>query len=154
MDRLEIIDEFKELMNEDGHYKKLNNSGIYYIQVKDRILYIGKSKDMFIRAANHMGNVFDEDMPDCNSRKYELLRGLDEAGYDIGIGVACLCNENELGEREGKYIRKYMPILNYQIPNKDNYHKYTVNKTVKEITLEELIAYVNNEWENFQDIFR
>lgn len=144
MTNLQTTSEFEQLMKNDGHYEKLKCSGIYYIQVKDKILYIGKSRDMFTRAANHMSNTYDETMSEANSKKYELLRGLDEAGYDIGIGVMCKCkcNDYELGNKEGEYIRKYMPILNYQIPKEEDYSKYTVNKKVKEITLEELIEYI------------
>ena len=42
--------------------------------------------------------------------------------------------EEEIGEREGYYIRKLMPSLNYQIPKEEDCNKYTVNKKAKDIT--------------------
>ena len=34
---------------------------------------------------------------------------------------------NEIGEKEGELIRKYRPILNTQIPKKENWHKWDTN---------------------------
>ena len=33
--------------------------------------------------------------------------------------------EEEIGEREGFYIRKFMPSLNYQIPNEGDWRTFT-----------------------------
>lgn len=32
----------------------------------------------------------------------------------------------EIGTKEGEYIREYKPILNTQIPNADDWHKFDV----------------------------
>jgi hypothetical protein len=50
---------------------------------------------------------------------------------------------NEIGEKEGQFIRAQLPVLNYQIPKEEDWHKYTVNKTAATITLEEILLKQN-----------
>ena len=33
----------------------------------------------------------------------------------------------EIGKKEGEYIRKYKPVLNTQIPKEEDWHKFEVN---------------------------
>ena len=35
---------------------------------------------------------------------------------------------NEIGEKEGEFIRKYRPILNTQIPKEEDWHKWDVSE--------------------------
>jgi hypothetical protein len=42
-------------------------------------------------------------------------------------------NIEDLKVVEGKWIRKYIPIMNYQIPKEDGIH-YTVNPIAKQAT--------------------
>lgn len=44
--------------------------------------------------------------------------------------------EKEIGEKEGFFIRQYLPVLNYQIPKEENYKSFTVNKEANTITLD------------------
>ena len=44
--------------------------------------------------------------------------------------------EEEIGEREGYYIRKLMPSLNYQIPKEDDWHTFTTQKGALNISLD------------------
>ena len=41
--------------------------------------------------------------------------------------------DEEIGMREGELIRKYLPALNSQIPDKDNWRKYTYREIEYEI---------------------
>ena len=34
--------------------------------------------------------------------------------------------KEEIGRKEGEYIRQYKPILNTQIPREDNWHRFDV----------------------------
>ena len=34
---------------------------------------------------------------------------------------------NEIGEKEGEFIREYRPLLNTQIPKKENWRKWDIN---------------------------
>ena len=46
---------------------------------------------------------------------------------------------DDIGYREGEYIRKYLPFLNTQIPKQENYHNYDYNKRAKYITLDSIL---------------
>ena len=41
--------------------------------------------------------------------------------------------DEEIGMREGELIRKYLPALNSQIPDKDNWRKYTYREIEYEV---------------------
>lgn len=45
----------------------------------------------------------------------------------------------EIGEKEGEYIRKYQPILNTQIPKAEDWHKYDVNTVDAKAALESIL---------------
>ena len=47
--------------------------------------------------------------------------------------------EEEIGEKEGEFIRAEMPVLNKQIPKADNWRNYEINKTASTITLSEIL---------------
>lgn len=66
-------------------------------------------------------------------------------GYNVSFNVLYISStsgnvDDDIGIKEGEYIRKYHPSLNYQIPNKDDYHHFTVNKKAKNITLMEIVG--------------
>ena len=46
---------------------------------------------------------------------------------------------DDIGYREGEYIREYLPFLNTQIPKQENYHNYDYNKRAKYITLDSIL---------------
>jgi hypothetical protein len=50
-------------------------------------------------------------------------------------------NKKNLLIVEGKWIRKYVPIMNYQIPKEDGIH-YTVNPIAKKASAEMVIEHV------------
>lgn len=47
--------------------------------------------------------------------------------------------EEEIGAKEGEYIRANLPILNSQIPKAEDWHKYEINEIAKTITLSEIL---------------
>ena len=47
--------------------------------------------------------------------------------------------EEELGEKEGEFIRELKPALNTQIPKADNWRSYEINKSASTITLAEIL---------------
>ena len=48
---------------------------------------------------------------------------------------------NEIGEKEGEFIRKHRPILNTQIPKEKDWHKWDINVVDARTVLKQL-------WEN------
>ena len=51
--------------------------------------------------------------------------------------------KTEANEKESEYIRKYRPLLNAQIPEKDNWRKYSYNEHAAKITTDEFIAAIS-----------
>ena len=49
---------------------------------------------------------------------------------------------DEIGEKEGWYIRQYLPLLNTQIPREDDWHRFTVNKSAEAVTLQDILEEV------------
>ena len=50
---------------------------------------------------------------------------------------------NEIGEKEGEFIRELKPVLNTQIPKAENWRSYEINKTASTITLSEILQEQN-----------
>lgn len=46
---------------------------------------------------------------------------------------------NEIGEKEGEFIRKYRPILNTQIPKKEDWRKWDTNIIDARAALKQLL---------------
>ena len=115
------------LRRKKGLCKKYEHAGIYSISIGDRLVYIGKSHNMLRRIAQHMVGIKLE-----TERKYAILAENQRQGFPINFDVmyyAKGCDydtiEEELGMREGELIREFMPALNTQIPDKNNWRKYT-----------------------------
>ena len=51
--------------------------------------------------------------------------------------------EEELGEKEGEFIRALKPVLNTQIPKADNWRSYEINEIASTITLSEILQKQN-----------
>lgn len=137
-EKMEIIDQAAP-----GKY---DCAGLYSISIGDKIVYIGKSTDCKQRIGSHLLNIQEEDSENYNSNKYIVLREAWQKGLPISFQLIYKSEveEDEIGDdigfKEGEYIRKYFPPLNYQIPKKDNYKKFTVQKAAKTITLDEIVA--------------
>lgn len=46
---------------------------------------------------------------------------------------------NEIGEKEGEFIRKYRPILNTQIPKEEDWRKWDTNVIDARSALKQLL---------------
>lgn len=133
-----IQEKIKENIAKMGQkYEKYNHPGIYAISLDGKIVYIGKSENMAIRIANHMIHI--EHLIE-KGNKYQVLHQARKEGYMICFSVLCYCSVDELAYKEAKYIREYMPPLNYQIPKLDNPKSYEVNKKASTITLWEILG--------------
>lgn len=136
--------ELYELYKENYYMvDKYNHSGIYYIMIEDKIVYIGKSRDMLYRIAQHQAAIeMDE-----TKNKYRVMADALKSDMAITFGVFYITNQTtqdaidvDIGYQEAYYINEYLPPLNYQIPKMNNYRSFTVNKTAKTKTLEEIMG--------------
>lgn len=124
-----------------GLEKKYAYPGIYSISIDEQLVYIGKSKDMLVRLAQHYVGIRTG-----SERKYRILAEAQRKGHYIKFDVIYYAKKRgyhaikeELGEKEGEYIRKHLPPLNYQIPKENNWRSYEVNEASKTITLSEIL---------------
>lgn len=101
-------------MKRNGHAPKYEHAGIYCIKVDEKIVYVGKSRNMLRRIASHYAHIQME-----TEMKYRILSEARRKGCKLGFDVLYYAKskryadrQTELGEKEGEYIRKYSPVLN------------------------------------------
>lgn len=120
----------------------LDKSGIYCVKLQGQIIYIGLARNLLYRVLAHQVNT-ELDLPE---HKYDVFRGIIQQGYTLSFEVLeYVPNIEDLKVVEGKWIRKYIPIMNYQIPKEDGIH-YTVNPIAKQATAQTVIDYIGQEW--------
>lgn len=131
-----------ETIVDAGYKEKYNHYGIYCIKVDDKIVYIGKARNMLKRIAQHMAEI--EMNHDKNM--YNVLRQLKE-NHHIGFDVLTDTTEgddDEMGVAEAYAIRRHHPCLNIQYPKIDNYHSFDYCKRAKTITVQEVEEILDN----------
>ena len=124
-----------------GLADKYNHAGIYCIKIDDKIVYIGKSHNMLKRVAQHYVAIKTQ-----AKRKYRILAEAQRKGHSKNFDVLYDAKRKrydditeEIGQKEGEYIRQYKPVLNPQIPKIEKWRLFEINKTAKTITLSEII---------------
>lgn len=125
---------------------KFQCAGVYAITIDNKIVYIGKSDNVLRRIAEHYASIV---FPQGKARKYAVMSEAKKAGCQIRFELLYkakhqLGNEmyDEIGEKEGWYIRQYLPMLNTQIPREDDWHRFTVNKSAEAVTLQDILEEV------------
>ena len=63
--------------------------------------------------------------------------------YNLLNLIFAYAQEQEIGQKESEYIRKYRPILNTQIPNEDDWEQYEFNLAAADLSAEEFIAAIS-----------
>ena len=126
---------YRHLRKQRGLCKKYERAGIYSISIDDKLVYIGKSHNMLKRLSQHMVGIKLE-----TEKKYIILAEKKRGGCSINFDVMYYAKsedydsiDEEIGRREGELIRQFMPALNTQIPNEDNWRKYTYREIEYEI---------------------
>ena len=117
-----------EWLKRKGHAPKYDHAGIYCIKIDDTIVYIGKSHNMLKRVAQHYAAIQGQ-----TEKKYRIFAEAQRKGHSINFDVLYNAKERyysavteEIGQKEGKYIRQYRPVLNTQIPREDDWRKFDV----------------------------
>lgn len=120
-------------MERKGLANKYRHAGIYCIKIDTDIVYIGKSANMLRRIAEHYVGI-----KTGSEKKYRILAEVRRRGHPITFDVLYYAKSKgvanqlaEIGEKEREYIRRYMPILNTQIPKVEDWNKYE-SKSVDE----------------------
>lgn len=140
MSNLHIQNIYKKNIQQEWS-KKYQCSGVYSITVNNKIVYIGKSKDILYRMAEHWAS-----MGNPKENKYKVLAEAHRRRYNVRFNVLYTAKsktraeiEEEIGEREGYFIRLYQPPLNTQIPKEENWRSYTVNRGALNISLDDIM---------------
>lgn len=111
-----------------GYAEKYEHAGIYCIKIDNLIVYIGKSHNMLKRVAQHYAGIRIG-----SEQKYRIMADAQRNGHSINFDVLYYAQERyyhqisqEIGEKEGEYIRAIQPVLNTQIPRADNWQSFDV----------------------------
>lgn len=122
------VDNMINFLKRKGLADKYEFAGIYCIKIDDDIVYIGKSHNMLKRVAQHYVGIKSQ-----SELKYRILAEAQRKGHKIGFDVLYYATESgynavkdEIGTKEGEYIRKYKPALNTQIPKETDYRTFNV----------------------------
>lgn len=124
------------------YQQKYSAGGIYGIYIEEKLVYIGKSNYCLRRICEHMMGINSKDVKKSN--KYRVLDEAIKRGLKVRFDMLDYEDDANLrGYKEGVMIREHAPILNYQIPREDDWHRFHKNPIAKEITLDELL---DEEW--------
>lgn len=125
-----------------GLAPKYAHPGIYCIKVNDQIVYIGKSHNMLERISEHYVGIKRN-----AELKYRILSEVQRKGRAIEFDVLYYAKGGryweiveEIGQKEGEYIRALRPMLNTQIPKADNWRKWDVQKLSAPEALKKLLG--------------
>ncbi len=113
-----------------GLAPKYDHAGIYCIQIDSTIVYIGKSRNMLRRVAQHYVGIKTQ-----KEKKYRILAEAQRKGHAITFDVlydaratSAADTDNEIGIKEGEYIRQHQPILNFQLPKAEDWSKFDTHE--------------------------
>ena len=122
------VENMRQWLIRRGFKPKYDHAGIYCIKLDNQIVYIGKSTNMLYRVAEHYVGI-----QTGSETKYRILAEAARKNHSITFDVLYDASsfgreqiQEEIGNMEGEYIRKYRPVLNTQIPKADNWRSYDV----------------------------
>ena len=122
------VENMRQWLIRRGFKPKFDHAGIYCIKLDNQIVYIGKSTNMLYRVAEHYVGI-----QTGSETKYRILAEAARKNHSITFDVLYDASsfgreqlQEEIGNMEGEYIRKYRPVLNTQIPKADNWRSYDV----------------------------
>lgn len=130
-----VVKVMEDLVNA-GLKQKYEHYGVYCIKVDGIVVYIGKSRNMLRRVAEHMVDISYR----TNKNMYNVLRQL-QLTHHLSFDVMQRTkqgDDNEMGFAEAHLIHRYQPCLNIQYPDLLDYHKYRCVGQGKKITAEQV----------------
>ena len=142
------VDNLYNKLKRNGYSDVYGHAGIYGIYLDEQLVYIGKSTNMLWRLAQHYVGIKQK-----SERKYSILSDAKQRGHTVSLEVLYYAKSlskqariDEIGQKEGEYIRRYLPPLNTQIPKEDDWRRYDLNPNVAK-NLSELLTYIKKQKE-------
>lgn len=136
------LDNMYQSLKRKGLAAQFEYAGVYGIWIDNRLVYIGKSQNMLMRMAQHYAA-----MSKRNEKKYQILDEARKRGCRIRFNVLHYARETEkaaiaeeIGQKEGEFIRKYLPPLNTWVPQAEDWHRNKRNPAIDTVTLEQIFA--------------
>ncbi len=136
---------YNKLRQQPLMVQKYEHAGIYCIRINDVIVYIGKSKNMLYRVAQHYVGIKQQ-----TEHKYRMMAEAQRRGFTVEFDVLYNAKskwkqdiDEEIGQAERHFIKKYKPLLNAQIPREDNWRKYEINRSARELTADDFIKAIS-----------
>ena len=137
---MSYVENMYRWLQRKGYAAKYEYAGIYCIKIDDQIVYVGKSTNMLKRVVEHYICIKKQ-----TEKKYRILAEAQRKGHAINFDVLYYAKskrygdiKEEIGRKEGEYIRMYRPVLNAQIPKENDWRKYDTNYVDAEEILKSL----------------
>jgi hypothetical protein len=103
--------------------------GIYGMWINEKLVYIGKSKNVLTRWTYHkLHTLYDYGQHDYKEDKYRIMREAKEKGYKISFDILEECKPGCLDLLEHRWIEACKPALNMEFTNQSLH-----DKTLKDI---------------------
>lgn len=112
------IDELYQLIPQEEKEKN-EVPGIYGIYCDNNLVYVGKSTKMLNRWLIHKTHTLYSYSTEYNRPIYKELRRAYNLGHNISINALEYCTQQELKEKEQKWIAATLPPLNTLVPRND-----------------------------------
>lgn len=137
---------YQEYCQDPQKVEKYQKPGIYCIKINDIIAYVGLSRNMLQRLADHTLEIMDGRTHKTNKYRvlYEAMQREEcQVSFDVLCSVASGQDQNEidaeLAELEAEQIDYYKPPLNHQLPKVGDPKHRNTNRKAKTITLDEIL---------------
>lgn len=111
-------------------YAKGTITGIYALCIDNRVVYVGKSENLPLRARSHQTNILHSDKV-----WYPLAREFHERGHIITMKILATPEYKDLNKTEEEYIQKLKPLFNHQGRGKDGYKPMEYETAVNRLFL-------------------
>ena len=104
--------------------------GIYALCIDNRVVYVGKSRDLQNRAKAHKTSILHS-----NDAWYPLARDFHERGHVITMKVLATTEYKFLEQTELEYIQKLKPLFNQQGLGENGYKPMEYETAVNKLFL-------------------
>ena len=111
-------------------YAGKTTMAVYALCIDERIVYVGKSRDLVNRADAHRTKILNSD-----ELWYPLARDFHERGHTITMKILATPSYYDLDKTEKEYIQKLKPLFNFQNMGEKGYKPMSYDVAVNKLFL-------------------